>query len=74
MRTSAVSRLANRARRSQLRAAVRELRQTTDKESAQSQYKTVASLLDKAARYHLIHPRNADRNKARLARYVASLS
>jgi small subunit ribosomal protein S20 len=73
MRKSAKQRLDNRAARTHLRAAIRELRDTTDKDAAAKRYREVASLLDKAAGRHLLHPRNADRNKARLARYVNSL-
>lgn len=74
MKTAAVRRSANRAVRSQLRALIKELRSTTVKETAAQKYRQVESLLDQASGSHLIHPRNADRNKARLARYVNSLS
>ena len=70
MRTSNEQRLRNRALRSQLRAAVKELRSETDKEEATKKYREVTSLLDMAAGYHLIHKKNADRNKARLAQVM----
>jgi small subunit ribosomal protein S20 len=73
MRTSEEQRLRNRALRSQLRAAVKELRSETDKEEAAKKYREVTSLLDKAAGYHLIHKKNADRNKVRLAQVVRRL-
>jgi small subunit ribosomal protein S20 len=73
MRTSDEQRLRNRSLRSQLRAAVKELRGETNKEEATKKYRDVTSLLDKAAGSHLIHKKNADRNKARLAQVVNKL-
>jgi len=73
MKTSAAERERNRGYRSQLRRAIRELRETTDKAEATERYRNVAGLLDQAARRHLIHRRNADRNKSRLAHFVARL-
>jgi small subunit ribosomal protein S20 len=73
MRTSDEQRLRNRALRSQLRAAIKELRGETNKEEATKKYRDVTSLLDKAAGHHLIHKKNADRNKARLAQVVNKL-
>ncbi|MFH1686591.1 MAG: 30S ribosomal protein S20 [bacterium] len=74
MKIAARQRLANRAQRSVLRAAIRDLRAQTNREEALKQYKDVVPLLDRAARSHLIHPRNADRNKSRLAHFVAKLA
>ncbi len=73
MRTSSEQRLRNRALRSRLRVAVKDLRSETDKDEAQRKYRVVSSLLDKAAAAHLIHHRNADRNKARQAQFVSKL-
>lgn len=73
VKTSGLKRLVNRARRSELRGAMKELRTQTKKEEAGTQYLVVASMLDKAAQDHLIHRKNADRNKARLARFVQGL-
>jgi len=65
--------LVNRGRRSELRGAIKELRAQSTKELAGKQYQIVASMLDRAAQDHLIHGKNADRNKARLARFVQGL-
>ncbi len=46
----------------------------TSKEDATPKLKEVSVLLDKAAGTNLIHKKNADRNKSRLTRFVASLS
>lgn len=73
MRVSARQRANNKIIGGQLRAAVKDLRETTDKEEAQKKYRQVASLYDRAAQRNIIHHRNADRNKSRLARYVSNL-
>ncbi|UCE25843.1 MAG: 30S ribosomal protein S20 [Candidatus Zixiibacteriota bacterium] len=73
MKTSEQQRLRNRTYRSQLRTSIRELRSMTAKDEAVAKYNSVMSLLDKAVAYGLIHKKNADRNKARLARFVQQL-
>lgn len=73
MKTSENSRLRNRAYRSELRNAIKELKEETNKEEATIKYKKVASLFDKAASNKLIHKKNADRNKSRLAHLVKKL-
>ena len=74
MKISAKERERNRGYRSQLRAAMRDLRAMTEKDAAAAKYREVSGLLDQAAGAHLIHRRNADRNKSRLALFVARLS
>jgi small subunit ribosomal protein S20 len=74
MKTSVKSRLRNRSLKGQLRAAIRDLRALTSKDAAQEKYRTVSSLLDRAANAHVIHRRTAARNKSRLADHVARLS
>ena len=73
MKTSDRQRLRNRGYSSNLRASIRELRALTSKDEATSKYRSVVSLLDKAVAYGLIHKKNADRNKSRLARFVQQL-
>jgi len=73
MKTSEYSRIRNRAYRSELRGAIKDLRDETNKEEATVKYKKVASLFDKAANNNLVHKKNADRNKSRLARFVQKL-
>ena len=73
MKTSEQQRLRNRALRSQLRSAIKELRSETDKGEAAKKYRTVTSFLDKAVSYSLIHKKRADRNKSRLAQMVQRL-
>ena len=73
VKTSGEERLRNRAARSQLRAAIKELRGAASKEEGGKKYNVVMSLLDQAASTHLLHKKNADRNKSRLARFVQGL-
>lgn len=73
MKTSENNRIRNRAYRSELRGAIKDLRDETNKEEAATKYKKVVSLFDKAANNNLIHKKNADRNKSRLARFVQKL-
>lgn len=73
MKTSNQQRLRNRGYRSELRNAIRDLRQETSKDEASKKFQTVTTLLDKAASIGLIHKKNADRNKSRLARFVQQL-
>jgi small subunit ribosomal protein S20 len=73
MKTSENERIRNRAFRTQLRSAIKELRSETSKEEATKKYLSVSQILDKAASYGLIHRKNADRNKSRLAHFVNRL-
>ncbi len=73
VKTSGLERTRNRAFRSQLRAAIKDVRNETNKEEALKKLKTATSILDKAAGYGLIHKNNADRNKSRLATHVQKL-
>lgn len=73
VKTSEAARNRNRALRSSLRAAIKAVRTETNKEEAQKKLKTVCITLDKAAGHRLIHKKNADRNKSRLAHFVQKL-
>jgi small subunit ribosomal protein S20 len=73
MKTSALARVRNRSTRSELRAALRDLKALPDKKTAAVQFTSVSSLLDKAAASGIIHKKNASRNKSRLALFVAQL-
>lgn len=48
--------------------------ETKDVEKAKAELKKAASMLDKAAQKGILHSRNADRRKARLAGRVQSLA
>lgn len=73
MKTSNERRLRNRAYLTNLRSQLRDLRALTSRDEATVAYRDVVSLLDKAVTNGLIHKKNADRNKSRLARFVQHL-
>ncbi len=74
MKTSEKERLRNRKYRTILRTAIRNLRLETSKDAASKKFKEVATIIDKAASYGIIHQNNAARNKSRLSHFVAKLS
>ena len=55
------------------RAAVKKLRDTTDKEAATQQYSEVVSMLDKLAKRSVIHKNKSSNLKSKLAKHVNSL-
>jgi small subunit ribosomal protein S20 len=73
IKTSLKDRDRNRAFRSRLRAALKDVRSATNKDDAQKKLHDATIILDKAASYGLIHWRNADRNKSRLSHLVQKL-
>lgn len=58
----------NRAQRSQLRTAVKKVRQAQDAETRAKALALAEKLLDRAGRKRLIHPNTAARQKSRLSR------
>jgi len=70
MRQSSKARDRNRQQRATLRTAVKKVRGSEAKADAADAFKTAESLLDRAARKRLIHPRTAARQKQRLAKAV----
>lgn len=73
MRRSEKERQHNRSFRTSLRAAIKELRTQTSRAQAEPLLRAAGSLLDKAAAVNLVHPRNAARQKSRLAVFVSKL-
>jgi small subunit ribosomal protein S20 len=63
----------NRAKRSRLRTAIKQVRAANDAEEARERLGQAFSLLDRAAASRLLHPRKAARIKGQLSRHVASL-
>jgi small subunit ribosomal protein S20 len=55
------------------RAAVKKLRETTDKEAATEQYSEVVSMLDRLAKRSVIHRNKASNLKSKLSKHVNSL-
>jgi len=67
MRTNKLRELRNKAKRSRLRTAIKNVRLADSTESAESSFRAVKSLLDRAAARRLIHPNRAARLKSQLA-------
>ena len=55
------------------RAAVKKLREPTDKEAATEQYSEVVAMLDKLAKRSVIHKNKASNLKSKLSKHVNSL-
>lgn len=72
LKTSAVARVHNRAIKSNIKTAIKKLEEAGSSEEAQAQLRTVSSLLDRAAKRHILHPSTAARKKSRLARSIAN--
>ncbi len=73
MRQARSRTLRNRAQRSELRTAVKRVRQATGAAAAQA-YAAAVRLLDRAARKGLIHRNNAARHKSRLAKFIQKIA
>jgi small subunit ribosomal protein S20 len=71
MRKSKAALERNRARRSQLRTALKKVRSAATATDAEAAYKEATRLLDRAGRKNLIHRNTASRTKSRLAKLVA---
>jgi len=74
MKTSALERTRNRAGRSQLRDAIRAVRNQSKKSEALKVLAQAVVVIDKAASSGLVHKNNAARNKSRLAQFVQKLA
>ena len=64
----------NRARRSRMRTLIKNVLASTERAEAEKHLNPAISQIDKMANKGLVHPNNAARKKARLTRYVNSLS
>jgi small subunit ribosomal protein S20 len=63
--------LTNRTQRSKLRTALKKVRTATTGAEAEQAYAEAVQLIDRAGRKNLIHHNTADRQKSRLAKFVA---
>lgn len=66
--------LRNKARKERLKNAIKELKRTTNKEEALKLLPKVQSIIDKAAKWGIIHKNKAARIKSKLIQRIASLS
>ncbi len=73
MRQNLKRRLHNRYYAKSTRTAIKKLRKLHDKEEAMAMYPKVASMIDKLAKRHIIHPNKAARLKSRLMEHINSL-
>jgi small subunit ribosomal protein S20 len=73
MRKSRAANDRNRARRSQLRTAVKKVRSAENSKEAQVALVEAVRLLDRAGRKNLVHRNTASRTKSRLAKLVAGM-
>ena len=74
MRQSRKRRVVNRAQRSAVRSAMKQVREATTGKDAQAAYRRAESLLDRAARKGRMKKNTAARYKSRLAKVVAAKS
>lgn len=74
LRQSMKRRVRNRDVRSSIRTVTKTLLHTESADEAEVLYRQLTSMLDRAARKGLIAKNAVDRRKARLSRYVRSLS
>ena len=77
VRQNVTHRARNRAHKTRLRNQIKALRTAIaagDVAAAQTEYRKCASLLDRVAKKGVIHPRNAARNKSRLAQSIARMA
>jgi small subunit ribosomal protein S20 len=74
MELSRAANTRNRAKRSQIRTAIRRLREAEDAQSAEARFREAVSLLDRAATKRLLHPNRVARIKAQLSRQVKAIS
>ena len=73
MRIAGEERDRNRAFRTRLRQAIKDVRTATNREAATKILQKTTSIIDKAAGNGLIHKRTAARNKSRLMQFVSKL-
>jgi ribosomal protein S20 len=64
----------NRAARSRLRTAVKRVETAEDAATAETEYRKVQVLLDRAATNRLIHPNAVARMKSNLTRRIGAMS
>ena len=72
MRKTRAANERNRARRSQLRTALKRVRSAGSATEAQAAFVEAVRLLDRAGRKNLVHHNTASRTKSRLAKQVAA--
>ena len=73
LRQNERARLANKARRSAMKTAIKKVLKAQDAENARAALPEAMKRIDKCAKAHVIHENAAARQKSRLARHIAGL-
>lgn len=73
VRTSEKRRVYNKMNKTRMKNALKDLRETTDKPTAEEKYRKVTSILDRLATKGIIHRNLAAQKKAKLAKFIQSL-
>jgi len=73
IRNSEVKRLRNRYQHKTTRNAIKKLRETTDKKTAETLLPEVSGMIDKLAKRNIIHDNKAANLKSKLTKHVAAL-
>ncbi len=73
IRSNNAKRLRNRYQLKSTRTFIKELRNSTDKVTAQELLKKVTAMIDKLAKRNIIHKNKAANNKSSLTKFVNSL-
>ena len=73
MELSAAARVKNRAERSRIRTAIKQVRAAQDAEAGTDRLRDAVALLDRAATRRLIHPNRVAHIKSSLTRHVNAL-
>ena len=73
IRSSAAKKARNKYQHTTTRTFVKRLKNSTEKQEAETLYTKVASLLDKLAKRNIIHKNKASNQKSRLKKFVNSL-
>ncbi|MGM0444301.1 MAG: 30S ribosomal protein S20 [Fibrobacterota bacterium] len=73
MKVSAKANVRNRAVRSEVKTAIRNVTRAESKDDAQKALLTAYSILDKAAKKRVIHRNKANNQKSRLSAFVSKI-
>ena len=73
IRNSETKRLRNKYQHKTTRNAIKKLRDTSDKKTAEELFPVVSGMIDKLAKRNIIHDNKAANLKSKLSKYVATL-
>ncbi|MDN3665671.1 30S ribosomal protein S20 [Algibacter miyuki] len=73
IRSNEAKRLTNKYQHKTTRNAIKKLRESTDKQEAETLFPSVVSMLDRLAKKNVIHANKAANLKSGLAKFVAAL-